>query len=218
MNLSCGRNPWKRASFEDSTFRAYMKDPRFLRTILPLSPELDCILRRVFEFNPSKRITIPELRYLIQHCPRFTSSKSAMASPLPSPTTGPVGFTGVGTPQGCYGPPEVSSMAPLPPPYASQVAHAPYQAQSTSTGSSGSDDSVFSSSSSISSASSSSSFTHVNPPLPQKVPVQAGHHLYVSSPTPNAWFTPFFQAAGLVKRRHACFQPPRFHAPLSACG
>ncbi|KAF2280320.1 Pkinase-domain-containing protein [Westerdykella ornata] len=217
VNLTCGRNPWKRASFEDSTFRAYMRDPRFLRTILPLSPELDSILRRVFELDPSKRITLPELRYLIQHCPRFTSSKSAMASPLPSPTTSPVGFAGVGASQACYGAPEVPSMAPLPPPYASQAVEAPYQIQSASNGSTGSDSSVFSSSSSVSSDSSSSSFTHVNP-TPQKVPVQAGHSIYVPPPTPNAWFTPFFQAASLVKRRHACFQPPRFHAPLSACG
>jgi serine/threonine protein kinase len=43
VNLTCGRNPWKRASPEDSTFRAYLKDSKFLRTILPLSPELDSI-------------------------------------------------------------------------------------------------------------------------------------------------------------------------------
>ncbi|KAI9798457.1 MAG: hypothetical protein M1825_005364 [Sarcosagium campestre] len=74
VNLTCGRNPWKRASSEDSTFRAYLKDPQFLRTILPLSPELDSILRRIFECDPRKRITIPELRQLILQCPRFTTS------------------------------------------------------------------------------------------------------------------------------------------------
>ncbi|KAL1965333.1 hypothetical protein VTN77DRAFT_5770 [Rasamsonia byssochlamydoides] len=74
VNLTCGRNPWKRASTEDTTFRAYLKDPEFLRTILPVSPELNAILRRIFECDPVKRITIPELRRLILDCPRFTTS------------------------------------------------------------------------------------------------------------------------------------------------
>ena len=68
VNLTCGRNPWKRASFEDSTFRAFMKDPKFLRTILPVSTELDAILRRMFEFNPANRATIPEIREMILRC------------------------------------------------------------------------------------------------------------------------------------------------------
>ncbi|KAJ5916486.1 hypothetical protein N7504_000501 [Penicillium tannophilum] len=72
VNLTCGRNPWKRASVEDSTFRAYLKDPFFLKSILPLSTEMVCILSRVFERDPSKRITIPELRQLIVDCPCFT--------------------------------------------------------------------------------------------------------------------------------------------------
>lgn len=74
VNLTCGRNPWKRASTEDTTFRAYLKDPEFLRTILPVSPELNAILRRIFECDPAKRITIPELRRLILDCPRFTTN------------------------------------------------------------------------------------------------------------------------------------------------
>ncbi|PWY92496.1 Pkinase-domain-containing protein [Aspergillus heteromorphus CBS 117.55] len=72
VNLTCGRNPWKRASIEDSTFRAYLKDPYFLKSILPLSDEMICILNRIFECDPSKRITITELRQLILECPQFT--------------------------------------------------------------------------------------------------------------------------------------------------
>lgn len=77
VNLTCGRNPWKRASMEDSTFRAYLKDPFFLKSILPLSTEMVCILSRVFERDPAKRITIPELRQLILECPRFTETPMA---------------------------------------------------------------------------------------------------------------------------------------------
>jgi serine/threonine protein kinase len=79
VNLTCGRNPWKRASLDDSTFRAYLKDPFFLKSILPLSTEMVCILHRVFERDPAKRISIPELRQLIVDCPRFTEA------PLPNP-------------------------------------------------------------------------------------------------------------------------------------
>ena len=84
VNLSCGRNPWKRASYDDSTFRAYMNDPEALRSILPLSRELDSILRRVFQVNPDRRITISALRELIRECPRLTV-QPAEPAPLPSP-------------------------------------------------------------------------------------------------------------------------------------
>lgn len=82
VNLTCGRNPWKRASAEDSTFRAYLKDSKFLKSILPLSSELDAILRRIFEYDPQKRITIPELRGMILRCPRFTN-RPAILPPSP---------------------------------------------------------------------------------------------------------------------------------------
>lgn len=83
VNLTCGRNPWKRAAIDDSTFRAYLKNPRFLSSILPLSPELDSILRRVFECDPRRRISIPELRDLIVKCPRFTNRPTVV--PLTPP-------------------------------------------------------------------------------------------------------------------------------------
>ena len=69
---------------DDSTFQAYLKNPKFLSTILPLSPELDSILRRVFECDPRKRVTIPELKSLILRCPRFTTRSDA-APPTPPP-------------------------------------------------------------------------------------------------------------------------------------
>jgi serine/threonine protein kinase len=85
VNLTCGRNPWKRASPEDSTFRAYLKDSKFLRTILPLSPELDSILRHVFECDPQKRISIHKLREMIVACPRLTNTPYSTLPPTPPP-------------------------------------------------------------------------------------------------------------------------------------
>ena len=84
MNLTCGRNPWKRASVEDSTFRAYLRNPKFLSSILPLSPELDAILRRIFECDPRRRISIVELRDLVIRCPRFTT-RTTTSPPTPPP-------------------------------------------------------------------------------------------------------------------------------------
>ncbi|CAK7563670.1 MAG: Serine/threonine protein kinase [Sporothrix epigloea] len=79
VNLTCGRNPWKQASVEDSTYRAYLRNPQFLKTILPLSDELDDILARIFVINPDQRITLPELKQRILACPRFTVSPQEQA-------------------------------------------------------------------------------------------------------------------------------------------
>lgn len=83
VNLTCGRNPWKRASMDDSTFRAYRNNPTFLSSILPLSPELDFILSRIFEHDPRKRINIPELRDLILRCNNLTTRSAAALPPTP---------------------------------------------------------------------------------------------------------------------------------------
>jgi serine/threonine protein kinase len=83
VNLTCGRNPWKKASSEDSTFRAYYNDPAFLKSILPITDEFYYILRRIFDLNPATRAEIPELRALIQTCPQFTKASVATLPPQP---------------------------------------------------------------------------------------------------------------------------------------
>ncbi|KAI5306280.1 hypothetical protein KEM56_001584 [Ascosphaera pollenicola] len=85
VNLTCGRNPWKKAASEDSTFNAYRHDSNYLASILPISPELNSILQRIFEIDPSKRVTLPELRQLIVECPQFTVESSATASSTSMP-------------------------------------------------------------------------------------------------------------------------------------
>jgi len=204
VNLTCGRNPWKRASFEDSTFRAFMKDPKFLRTILPVSTELDAILRRMFEFSPANRATIPEIREMILRCSAFTQTKSAVSTPLSSPPFSPVDYSRDAAYNAYYQAPAVPQFAALP---GSAYAPSPFQ-HSTSSGSSNSDnDSVFSACSSASSASSTSSYQHVSssqvPKFSSRVPQP--QQQYVSQPPANTWFQPFIQAANLVK--HVSFQP-----------
>lgn len=84
VNLSCGRNPWKRACFEDSTFQAYFRDRNFLTSILPISSELNAILNRVFEIDPSKRISLSELRQAVTHCHRLTTNSQSSRQPSAS--------------------------------------------------------------------------------------------------------------------------------------
>lgn len=150
VNLSCGRNPWKRASTEDPTFRAYLKDSRFLRSILPLSPELDIILRRIFECNPAKRITIPELRELIVRCPRFTT-RPRLPPPCEMDCTQVFPYASVACHYDQFHPSPYTP-APSPPAYPISAQHS--SCTSASSRSSPSDDgSVYSTSSSSSSVS-----------------------------------------------------------------
>jgi serine/threonine protein kinase len=91
VNLTCGRNPWKQASQEDSTYRAFTRSPGFLKTILPLSDELNDILGRIFTPNPEQRITLPELKARILSCSRFTDPP-AMALPTLLATPEPIEY------------------------------------------------------------------------------------------------------------------------------
>lgn len=72
-NLVTGRNPWKSAAVEDPTFAAFLQDSEFLKSILPITDELDWILRRIFECDPAQRVTIPQLRRMIMGCSAFTT-------------------------------------------------------------------------------------------------------------------------------------------------
>jgi hypothetical protein len=72
---------------EDSTFKAFVRDRNFLRTILPISDELNYILQRIFDTDPKRRISLGELRDLIIRCPRFTQSQSAASLPPTPPQT-----------------------------------------------------------------------------------------------------------------------------------
>jgi serine/threonine protein kinase len=211
VNLTCGRNPWKRACYEDSTFRAYMRDRNFLKSILPLTSELNVILSRIFEVDPSKRITIPELREMILTCGRLTT-----LSPVPqvySPPYSPVdSCTDVAY---CYPQEPIHGISQLPSPVMSPVADSfapnlsPRLSQ-FSNGSSGSDSdnaSVFSDASSVSSSSSTSSFTQTIY-VPKSAPV--AHQQYVSPP-PGAWYAIPQQ----IHRLANCFQQFQQHAPMS---
>lgn len=83
VNLTCGRNPWKQASQEDSTYRAYTQSQGFLKTILPLTDEMNAILGRIFTANPEQRISLAELKASIMACSQFTE-QAAPTSLVPT--------------------------------------------------------------------------------------------------------------------------------------
>jgi serine/threonine protein kinase len=191
VNLTCGRNPWKRACYDDSTFRAYMRDPNFLKSILPLSSELNVILRRIFELDPSRRISIAELKELILSCDRLTTLSPT--TQCQTPPYSPVDSTRDSV-FGNYPQQElIHPISQLPSPLISPVVHSftghlsPRLSQfSNSSGSSDSDaGSVFSDASSGSSNSSVSSFTHITN-VPKIMP-QAQNQYVPSAPGP--WYT-----------------------------
>ncbi|KAJ9619120.1 uncharacterized protein PV06_02281 [Exophiala oligosperma] len=118
VNLTCGRNPWKKASPEDSTFRAFLQDPKFLSSILPISVELNVILRRIFECEPHKRVSLQELRELIINCPRLTINSYNTLPPSPA-----------ASPYAYVDPVDCANMALPPSPPASPCPQPPFHTQ-----------------------------------------------------------------------------------------
>ncbi|KAI8144717.1 kinase-like domain-containing protein [Fennellomyces sp. T-0311] len=72
INLATGRNPWRQACLNDETFRAYLADRNYLLKILPISQELNLILKRIFCIDPKRRIGLDELEASIRRCKFFT--------------------------------------------------------------------------------------------------------------------------------------------------
>ncbi|KAI7852671.1 kinase-like domain-containing protein [Circinella umbellata] len=72
INIATGRNPWRQACLEDETFRAYLADRNYLYKILPISKELNIILKKIFCIDPQRRIGLDELEASIRNCRYFT--------------------------------------------------------------------------------------------------------------------------------------------------
>ncbi|GAA5874347.1 hypothetical protein JCM1840_001355 [Sporobolomyces johnsonii] len=78
VNLTCGRNPWKQACPSDETFCAYLGNPDFLRSILPISEHTNRILKRIFALNPAVRISLGELRREISAVKTFVMTEEEL--------------------------------------------------------------------------------------------------------------------------------------------
>ncbi|KAF9923067.1 hypothetical protein FBU30_006831 [Linnemannia zychae] len=80
INLVFGRNPWKQACPRDETFSAFVLNNDFLQTILPMSDELNEIIKAVFCLNPRKRLSLPDFARRVQACGSFTSNSESLLS------------------------------------------------------------------------------------------------------------------------------------------
>jgi serine/threonine protein kinase len=78
VNLTCGRNPWRQACPQDETFRAYVHDPDFLRTILPISHATNHILKGLFALDPKDRVSLRTLRKLVLAVDTFTMTEDEL--------------------------------------------------------------------------------------------------------------------------------------------
>ncbi|KAN0065489.1 Serine/threonine protein kinase [Thecaphora frezii] len=80
VNLICGRNPWKQACPADETFREYLRNPDFLKEILPISDGVNSILKRIFTFRAESRCSISDLRRMIRNIDRLTATAEEIKS------------------------------------------------------------------------------------------------------------------------------------------
>ena len=78
VNLACGRNPWRQACASDETFRAYVQNPDFLRTILPISHTTNHILKGLFSLDPNQRTTLRDLRRQVLAVESFSMSDNEL--------------------------------------------------------------------------------------------------------------------------------------------
>lgn len=77
-SMISGHNPWKRAVMTDDCFRAFIRDPGFLRTMLPISISANDILQKIF-VSPTRRLTLPKLRRMIVNIDTFFMSDDEIA-------------------------------------------------------------------------------------------------------------------------------------------
>ncbi|KAH9482564.1 Negative regulator of sexual conjugation and meiosis [Psilocybe cubensis] len=70
-NMITGRNPWRYATSDDECFSAFIHDNNFLRRVLPISEEINTLLKKIFTMNPLSRISLPALRAEILQIKEF---------------------------------------------------------------------------------------------------------------------------------------------------
>ncbi|OCH94488.1 kinase-like protein [Obba rivulosa] len=87
VNLLTGRCPWHVASpQEDEGFRQFVQEGvPYIRRMLAISEDSGRILTRIFELDPSRRVTLNELRTMVEQARTFFGEKVAAYPTVPSP-------------------------------------------------------------------------------------------------------------------------------------
>lgn len=80
LNLTCGRNPWKKANpYVDNSFRTFLHDRLFLMKIMPIGGPLNNFLLNLFHLAPSRRYSLFDLYHFV-----YTADSFSIAAPQPS--------------------------------------------------------------------------------------------------------------------------------------
>lgn len=74
INLISIRNPWLKASLHDTTFKAFVQNPKILMKILPISEEVFHILLKYLALNPWDRGNLFDFRSDVLHCRKLTET------------------------------------------------------------------------------------------------------------------------------------------------
>lgn len=75
-----GRSPWSKAVTSDSCFCEFLLNENYFREMLPVSEGANIILRHIFAYEPSERITIPALRKAVIDLNSFFMTDAEIAS------------------------------------------------------------------------------------------------------------------------------------------
>ncbi|KAI0045140.1 kinase-like protein [Auriscalpium vulgare] len=99
VNLLSGHGPWIAATTEDKFFNAFLRDPMYLHTMMPISLEVNSMLSRMFELNPFRRGSLADLRAEVLGMSTFycadaddwiANASAKRKIPARQPTVGPV--------------------------------------------------------------------------------------------------------------------------------
>ncbi|PBK83439.1 hypothetical protein ARMGADRAFT_1136941 [Armillaria gallica] len=60
--MTTARSPWEVAKRKDKCFEAYLTNNDYLLAVLPISEGANSIFKKIFDLDPSSRISLPELR------------------------------------------------------------------------------------------------------------------------------------------------------------
>ncbi|KAH7887655.1 serine/threonine protein kinase, negative regulator of sexual conjugation and meiosis [Phlebopus sp. FC_14] len=80
VNMVTGDTPWYSAIPSDDRFWSFVHNPNFLRDVLPISQPLNELLKRVFNYDPAARISIPEMREEILNMETLYMSREELRS------------------------------------------------------------------------------------------------------------------------------------------
>ena len=62
VNMITNRNPWRYATTDDDCFLSYTQDSEFLREVLPISQEVNDLLKLVYTMDANARILLPDFQ------------------------------------------------------------------------------------------------------------------------------------------------------------